>query len=176
MEIFENEPEVPPTETIILETKINLIEIVEKKTFSDTVGHWAEKDISYLASCGIIMGVSDDKFEPEREITNNEFNLLIKRITNRGFETVEEADEIIIREAAATILVDLMPPKLLIFDDTKAANFYDYDNMQNGLKIANAIHNNMLNGKPGSLFDPKGSLTRAEAAAILIRFTKLFGE
>jgi len=176
MEIPENEPELKPSETIIPETKINLIEIVENKTFSDTIGHWAENDINYLASCGIILGVSEDKFEPEREITNNEFNLLIKRITNRGQEIVEEPDEIITREAAAVILVDLMPAKLLIFDDTRAANFYDYDNMQNGLKIANAIHNNVMNGKSGNLFDPKGSLTRAESSAILVRFTKLFSE
>ena len=162
------------SKTIIPETKINLIEISENKTFSDTKDHWAETEINYLASCGIILGVSEQSFEPEREITNNEFNLLIKRITNRGFDNVDEPDEIITREAAAVILVDLMPSKMLIFDDTPAANFYDYDNMQNGLKIANAVYNNILMGKPGNLFDPKGSLTRAESAVILTRFIKLF--
>ena len=51
----------------------------ERKTIFDDVsdGHWAKGFIEALASEGIIRGVADGKFEPERQITREEFLALL---------------------------------------------------------------------------------------------------
>lgn len=49
------------------------------KTFSDTKGHWAEKNIAYLSEQGILGGYEDGSFKPDAYITRAEtFALLSK--------------------------------------------------------------------------------------------------
>ena len=50
--------------------------------FSDIIGHWAEKDIEEMAKKGIVSGVTDTTFEPDRAITRAEFAALIVRALN----------------------------------------------------------------------------------------------
>ncbi len=52
------------------------------KTFVDTVGHWAESDIKYMTDKGIISGVTDTTFEPERPVTRAEFATLVVKALN----------------------------------------------------------------------------------------------
>jgi hypothetical protein len=157
------------------------------KTFSDITGHWAEKEISSLASSGVILGVSPDEFEPEREITKKEFDLLLCRITDKEaaeFFTPSDSGEIITRVETAEILIEILlnsetPGKLEYVemqDATEAENFYDSPNIpEKSLRsVATGVHYGILRGKSGNMFDPKGGLTRAEVAVILTRFLNLF--
>jgi hypothetical protein len=50
------------------------------------------------------------------------------------------------------------------FDDAENISGYAAD------AVKWAIANGIVNGKPGNLFDPQGSATRAEVAAVLHRF------
>ena len=52
----------------------------ETVTFDDIVGHWAQKDIERMATVGMVVGVGDDKFDPDRNITRSEFTALIVRL------------------------------------------------------------------------------------------------
>ena len=45
--------------------------------FDDTEGHWAKDDIEFLYSEGIVSGVTENTFEPDRSITRAEFTKLI---------------------------------------------------------------------------------------------------
>ncbi len=49
-------------------------------TFDDISGHWAQTDIEYLASLGIVKGDYDDKFSPDRAISRAEWIALITRV------------------------------------------------------------------------------------------------
>ena len=50
------------------------------KDFTDIKGHFAEEIIKDLASKGILKGVSEDKFEPDRAITRGEMAVIADRI------------------------------------------------------------------------------------------------
>ncbi|QJD83813.1 S-layer homology domain-containing protein [Cohnella herbarum] len=52
---------------------------VNPKSFKDTVGHWANKEISLLASKQILNGVSSDDFAPGKTVTRAEFASMIVR-------------------------------------------------------------------------------------------------
>ena len=54
---------------------------VSDKEFSDTENHWAKNEISYIASKGIVNGVSETEFSPDRNITRAEFLALAIRAT-----------------------------------------------------------------------------------------------
>ncbi|GBF74398.1 hypothetical protein PA598K_02741 [Paenibacillus sp. 598K] len=49
------------------------------KTFEDLNGHWAKADVELLASKLVVKGRSDDRFEPEQELTRAEFATLLVR-------------------------------------------------------------------------------------------------
>ena len=51
----------------------------ESAMFSDTVGHWAKADIEEMANRGVVSGVGDGLFEPDRPVTRAEFAALITR-------------------------------------------------------------------------------------------------
>lgn len=62
----------------------SLVEIGELRkatmAFTDIKGHFAEYVIKDLASKGILKGVSEDKFEPDRAITRGEMAVIADRI------------------------------------------------------------------------------------------------
>lgn len=52
-----------------------------KKTFDDTASlDWAAKQIEVLASKGIINGISETQFDPDRQVTRADFLLLLARV------------------------------------------------------------------------------------------------
>lgn len=54
----------------------------EPVSFQDTAGHWAEADITALASLGILKGKENNRFAPEDTITRAEFLACIMRSIN----------------------------------------------------------------------------------------------
>ncbi len=64
--------------------------------FSDVIGHWAAKEIQAMANRGIVSGVTETTFEPDREITRAEFATLVVKALNlkstvsAGFTDVAE--------------------------------------------------------------------------------------
>lgn len=69
------------------------------KTFADLKNHgWAQKEVEVLSSKGIINGVSEDKFDPESNITRADFIMLLvnalelKGEPDSNFSDVKPAD------------------------------------------------------------------------------------
>lgn len=67
------------------------------KTFGDIKNHWAESDIEFLATRGIVAGRTDKLFEPEGRVTRAEFVTLVVKalglkpeIGSKSFKDVEE--------------------------------------------------------------------------------------
>lgn len=66
--------------------------------FQDIAGHWAEEDIKTMYQKGIIVGVTNTSFEPDREVTRAEFAVMIVKSLNiqsgvsSGFTDVKPGD------------------------------------------------------------------------------------
>jgi hypothetical protein len=50
------------------------------KTFKDINGHWAQKEIEFMAAKGYVAGVGDNQFVPETTITRAEFAAILARM------------------------------------------------------------------------------------------------
>ena len=95
---------------------------------------------------GIVLGVGSNKFEPDRAVTRQELAAILHRYTD-----------------FAEFTLPVTRPYTQFLDEKDIAA-YAKDPVQ-ALFSAGVI-----NGKPGNLFDPTGTATRAEAAAMLHRF------
>jgi len=80
--INENSPVAPQVEGRIVTGKASDV------TFKDIENHWAQKDIDRMAAVGIIAGVGDNRFKPNRQVTRAEFTALMVRVLN----LTEDAD------------------------------------------------------------------------------------
>ena len=60
-------------------TGIGTGEFMQTPVFADTAGHWAREDIEEMYRRGIVSGVTQSTFEPDRDITRAEFAALVTR-------------------------------------------------------------------------------------------------
>ena len=112
-----------------------------KKDFADIKGHWAEADIMSMVEKGVINGVSDTEFAPDRTITRAEFLALIVRVL--GAEQVEYTDA---------------------YTDVSASDWYSKV-VQTGKNLG-IIDSAMT---PDGTFAPKANITREEMTSFIVR-------
>lgn len=63
----------------------------QTSVFTDVTNHWAKTDIEDMANKGIINGVGDKRYEPDRSVTRSEFIAMLIRIIgieDAGFEQI----------------------------------------------------------------------------------------
>ena len=115
--------------------------------FDDVAGgEWYTDAVIWAADKEIISGYGGGKFGPEDNMTREQFAAILL-----NYE----------------LYTDKIPRDILMdrtFSDWSAISDWA-KNAVNRLTIQG-----LINGKPGNLFDPKGDVTRAETAAILMRF------
>lgn len=126
-------------------------------TFSDASEEscpWAAEQISYLATRGIVKGVGEGLFEPEREITRAEFTALV--VNAIGLDTGDNDGVINAKEQFFT---DVNPREW----------FAPYINA--------AAAEGLVRGAAEGLFKPQEPMTREQMAALLSRaFAAVFSE
>ena len=111
--------------------------------FSDLPGHWAAGQINKWVEQGLVTGYEDGTFKPDRQITRAEFVALV----NRAF-AVEPVD-------SGLRFADVQP----------GAWYYG--------EVSAAAAAGYISGYPDGSFGPGLSITRQEAAAILVKLLKL---
>lgn len=109
--------------------------------FSDVKNHWAKNQISKMAFRGIINGVGDNKFEPEKAITFAEFASMLVRC--KELEIVEYAD---------------------IFSDVKSSDWFA-DALQTAANHGFIDGGFVNNGN----IEPNKNITRADAASLIAK-------
>jgi|GEM_PF-3353423 len=114
--------------------------LIFSKNFADLKGHWAEADISLMASKLIVKGVSDTRFNPEKNITRAEFATLLVRALGLTPDT-----------AAAAKFAD-------VSRDAWYAGF-----------VGTAAQYGIVYGVNGDNFAPGREITRAEMAVMVSR-------
>lgn len=118
-------------------------------SFSDIkAGDWYMDPVSWANAKGIVSGVGDGSFHPNDNITREQLAVILYRYSKiRSFNIA----------AAATSLDS--------FKDSKLTSGYAAEAMKW------ALGSGLISGKGNGILDPKGKATRAEVAAILMRFT-----
>ncbi|UUZ83038.1 S-layer homology domain-containing protein [Paenibacillus sp. P26] len=113
--------------------------VESSKSFDDLAGHWAKDDVELLADKLIVEGVSDKKFEADRNISRAEFAALVVR--SLGLTTVSGAT---------------------YFNDVKSGAWY-------ADSVSTAVYAGIINGYEDNTFRPDAQITREELAAMVVR-------
>ena len=114
-------------------------------SFVDTIGHWAYDDIEKVNQLGIMEGIGNKYFEPDREITRAEFSKVITGFIGLGQR-----------------------------NNTQSFKDVSKDNIFIGY-IEAAYGAGIVKGVGEHLFDPDKGITKTEAVAIVVRAIKYKG-
>lgn len=106
--------------------------------------YWANEQVSYIGTMGIIKGYPDGGFKPEGNITRAEMSALLTRTKASGEANVP-------------------PANLQLFSDVKVNHWAaKYINL--------AAKTGIVKGYPNGSFKPSANITRAEGLAMVARF------
>lgn len=143
------------------------------KSFTDVKGHWAEADIIAAADAAIINGYPDGSFKPEAQVIQQHFGFMLG---NAGKSVkVDNDTAVTTRELAAKFLViGFGLSNEAVDTDAVLAAYADRDQIkaENKKYVAIAVKNGLLTGFDAKTFAPQGTLTRAQAAAVILRAIK----
>ena len=141
---------VTRAEAAVILTRLLKLPVSEEpaEVFWDMDGHWAEKEIAAMAGQGLLEGVGDGQFDPDAAITREQAALLLHR-------------------SAVQMGVDTAAPMAETFQFSDAGHVSGYA----AKAVSWAAANGILLGS-GGLLRPTAEVTRAQMAALLLRFEK----
>ena len=111
-------------------------------------GAWYESVVAWAAAKQIVSGIGDSRFAPEDSVTREQAAVMMARLMQY-------------------LHLDTAAVTALTFSDSASISPWAQDDV--ALMAAKGI----LTGKDNNLLDPQAKTTRAEAAAILTRFSRL---
>ena len=121
-------------------------------TFPDLVYEWYKPAIAWAEQTGVVDGYEDGTFRPDEPVTREEFaQMLYNYAAYKGYDLTAEGD-------------------LTAFPDGSEVQEWAVPAM------AWANGNALINGHDDGTLDPAGTTTRAQAAAILMRFDQNLAE
>lgn len=120
---------------------------VGRPTFADVpAGLWYSDAVAWAAECGVVNGVGDNRFAPERDISRQDMAVTLYRYASyKGYDMTNLAD-------------------LSTYHDSGRIAPYAR------AAVEWCVAGGIISGKPGDLLDPSGSATRAEVASVLLRY------
>jgi len=104
--------------------------------------------IEWARENSIVLGIGENKFAPDLIITRQDLAVIIVRYMDYGKIDVP------------------MTRMIAVFADSSQISAY----ADNAVQVM--VNAGIMTGKPNNIFDPKGSATRAEVAAVLHRFAE----
>ena len=158
------------------------------KNFTDTAGHWSEKNIDFVSARGLLNGTSANTFSPNAPTTRAQLWTVLARqadadltgganwyekaqawSTANGISDGSDPNSAINRAQMVTMLWRAMGQPAAAsgasFADVPADSYY-------AQAVAWAIENGITAGVGGGHFDPNSTCTRAQIAAFLARSMK----
>ncbi|NOU92841.1 S-layer homology domain-containing protein [Paenibacillus sp. LMG 31456] len=133
-------------EAVIKRNNNSIYTVIEmNKSFNDSKGHWAQGYIELLANKLVIDGVTDDSFQPERDITRAEFAALVVRAL--GLDQSNGSSS---------------------FNDVTSGDWFS------GV-VGAAVNAKIIDGYEDNTFRPNQSITREELAAMVVRALSFVG-
>lgn len=133
-------------EAIIKRNNNSIYTVIElNKSFGDSKGHWAQGYIELLANKLVVDGVTDDSFQPERNITRAEFAALVVRAL--GLDQSSGSSS---------------------FTDVSSNDWFSS-------VVGAAVNAKIIDGYEDNTFRPNQSITREELAAMVVRALSFAG-
>ncbi|MGF7029475.1 hypothetical protein J2T17_000380 [Paenibacillus mucilaginosus] len=128
------------------------VDLEAQASFSDVSPRdWHYSVVASAVAQGLVEGVGDNRFEPDRSITREEMSLMTARLlTAIGGKKAVQAEEI-----------------LRVFKDRESIAPYAAE------AVALLVQEGIVNGMTEDTFEPKGMANRAQAAMILARLLGL---
>ena len=118
--------------------------------FSDVLGgQWYSDAVSWAAQNNLVNGIGDSLFAPNANITREQLATILYRYEQFSSK---------------------IPPG--VAEDRSFADKNDISEMAT-TAVSMLVTQGIIDGKPGNLFEPKGTATRAEVAVMLHRFVKV---
>lgn len=118
--------------------------------FTDVqAGAWYSGAVGWASSTGVVGGFGDGRFGPDEAITREQLAAILYRYAKLKGLNVSVSET------------------LSGFTDAASVSSYAHDAMRW------SVGNGLISGKGDGILDPGGSATRAEAAAILMRFCQM---
>lgn len=124
----------------------------ENTTFPDLVYQWYNPAITWAESTGVVDGYEDGTFRPDQPVTREEFaQMMYNYAAYKDYDLTAQGD---------------------------LAQFPDGDSLQEwALPAMTWVNgNDLINGHDDDTLEPSGTTTRAQAAAILMRFDQNLAE
>lgn len=171
-----------------------VVRIVDNSSdFADTRRHWAADAVDFVSARELFSGTAEGTFSPSGSMTRGMLATVLARYdgveaqgasayeaglrwaTEKGITDGSSPREQITREQLAAMLYRYagspVPPDLaLTFTDTDQISGYAED------AVRWAVDNGLINGMGDGTLAPRGIATRAQAAAILMRFCQYMAE
>ena len=158
------------------------------KNFTDTAGHWSEKNIDFVSARGLLNGTSANTFSPNAPTTRAQLWTVLARQADadltgganwyekaqawakeKGISDGANPNGTINRAQMVTMLWRAMgqpaPATAATFTDVSADSYY-------AGAVSWAVENGVTTGVGGGRFDPTATCTRAQIAAFLARSMK----
>ena len=137
---------ITSTDTNIRQGLLGIITVGMPATFTDVpAGHWGSEYIDYVSARGIMSGIGNNSFEPERAVTRAEFVTILFMLSGNE-----------------------LPGGMTRFIDVPATEWY-------APYVAWALENGIVFGTSESAFSPEAKITRQDMSVILKRFIDFKG-
>ena len=175
------------------------LEIETDNPFFDTYSHWGEEEITKLYQKGITNGVSVSRYSPDSQITEAEFLAMTLRSLNVNEKSYSKSDDVnwydkTLRAAKEPGIIgenEIVPEKPIerekmcvilyrayqkILKQTVEANemgFTDKSQINDKESVSAMNTLDVVRGYEDNTFRPHDTATRAEAAAMINRFSDL---
>ena len=173
-----------------------MLEINVSNQFIDTYNHWAENNISNLTNKGIIKGISNSRFAPDKQISIAEILALLARsygldcssseddlkwydgtiraLNNAGMDISEirDFDKKATREDAAEWAVKFYEKFMAAINSGMANQYTDYSQINDKEAVDKATVAGIMSGYPDGSFGGSKGITRAEFATVLVNLLK----
>jgi len=161
----------------------------EPVIFDDMLNHWAKDDVAFLTEENVINGVGDNRFAPDDKLTKEQATLLTLRalkltyteekeadwlniaINNGLIDNADNLDKEITREEFAKILENAIIYKMNECVIDLSVSFPDYNEVSEeyAISVMSVASYGLMKGDDNGFFNPKKTLTRAEAATTIKR-------
>ncbi|WP_225446588.1 S-layer homology domain-containing protein [Paenibacillus rhizovicinus] len=131
---------------VIMSSYSNSVYVVARNTvsFADVQQHWSKSDVELAAAKGLVEGVGDGKYDPNKAVTRAEFTAMLVRALGRGTSDTGMAP----------------------YDDVESGTWYSGE-------VATAKELGLLAFVKGNRFSPNQPLTREEMASMLAAVARL---
>lgn len=179
-------------------TAVLICTAVHAADFDDVKNHWANEYITILSQRGSVSGMDDGLFHPDDSVTTEQFVTMLIRECRGEIQSDDEKwasgyihyalmqgiiddydivnrTSFIERRSAARMIHETLLKEYHEDDESDwlgadmLSDLYDCHSCVN--HIAQVYAKGIMTGRTDTLFDNYGTLTRAEAAAVIVRIT-----